>query len=84
MKSEDLPLTEVKLEILQQSIEQLTNAGYVYIGMDPFAKPEGELAIAQAENELYRNFQGYSTHSECDLIGLGCVNGSPKLTHLAG
>lgn len=74
MKSEDLPLPAVKLEILQQSIEQLTAAGYVYIGMDHFAKPDDELAIAQRENKLYRNFQGYSTHSECDLIGLGITS----------
>jgi oxygen-independent coproporphyrinogen III oxidase len=74
MKSEDLPLPAVKLEILQQSIEQLTAAGYVYIGMDHFAKPDDELAIAQRENKLYRNFQGYSTHSECDLIGLGVTS----------
>ena len=74
MKSEDLPLPAVKLEILQQSIEQLTEAGYVYIGMDHFAKPDDELAIAQRENKLYRNFQGYSTHSECDLIGLGVTS----------
>jgi len=74
MKSEDLPLPEVKLEILQRSIEQLTAAGYVYIGMDHFAKPDDDLAIAQRENKLYRNFQGYSTHSECDLIGLGVTS----------
>ena len=74
MKSEDLPLPAVKLEILQQSIEQLTAAGYIYIGMDHFAKPDDELAIAQRENKLYRNFQGYSTHSECDLIGLGVTS----------
>ena len=74
MNSEDMPLPAVKLEILQQSIEQLTAAGYVYIGMDHFAKPDDELAIAQRENKLYRNFQGYSTHSECDLIGLGVTS----------
>ena len=74
MNSEDLPLPAVKLEILQQSIEQLTAAGYVYIGMDHFAKPDDELAIAQRENKLYRNFQGYSTHAECDLIGLGVTS----------
>jgi len=74
MNSEDMPLPEVKLEILQRSIEQLTAAGYVYIGMDHFAKPDDDLAIAQRENKLYRNFQGYSTHSECDLIGLGVTS----------
>jgi oxygen-independent coproporphyrinogen-3 oxidase len=74
IKTEDIPSPEIKLEILQQSIEQLTSAGYVYIGMDHFAKPDDELAIAQRENKLYRNFQGYSTHAECDLIGLGITS----------
>jgi len=74
MRSEDIPPPEVKLEILQRSIQQLTVAGYVYIGMDHFAKPDDELAVAQRENKLYRNFQGYSTHSECDLIGLGVTS----------
>jgi oxygen-independent coproporphyrinogen-3 oxidase len=74
MRDEDMPLPAVKLEILQRSIEQLTAAGYIYIGMDHFAKPDDELAIAQRDNKLYRNFQGYSTHSECDLIGLGITS----------
>ncbi len=74
MRDEDMPLPAVKLEILQRSIEQLTAAGYIYIGMDHFAKPDDELAVAQRENKLYRNFQGYSTHSECDLIGLGITS----------
>jgi len=74
MNSEDMPRPEVKLEILHRTIEQLTAAGYVYIGMDHFAKPDYELAIAQRENKLYRNFQGYSTHSECDIVGLGVTS----------
>ncbi|MFT5707822.1 MAG: oxygen-independent coproporphyrinogen-3 oxidase, partial [Oceanospirillaceae bacterium] len=74
MKCEDMPCPEVKLEILHRTIEQLTAAGYVYIGMDHFAKPDDELAIAQRENKLYRNFQGYSTHSECDIVGLGVTS----------
>jgi len=74
MNNDDLPLPEVKLEILQRSIEQLTRAGYIYIGMDHFAKPEDELAVAQRNGRLYRNFQGYSTRSECDLIGLGVTS----------
>tara|TARA_R110001606_G_scaffold346892_5_gene496131 strand:- start:95352 stop:96734 length:1383 start_codon:yes stop_codon:yes gene_type:complete len=74
MNSEDMPRPEVKLEILHRTIEQLTAAGYVYIGMDHFAKPDDELAIAQRENKLYRNFQGYSTHSECDIVGLGVTS----------
>jgi oxygen-independent coproporphyrinogen-3 oxidase len=74
MNSEDMPRPEIKLEILHRTIEQLTSAGYVYIGMDHFAKPDDELAIAQRENKLYRNFQGYSTHSECDIVGLGVTS----------
>lgn len=69
-----LPAPEVKLEILQAVIEQLTSAGYVYIGMDHFAKPEDELTLAQQAGTLYRNFQGYSTHADCDLIGLGATS----------
>lgn len=67
----DLPAPEEKLAILEQTIERLSAAGYVYIGMDHFAKPQDELARAQREGTLYRNFQGYSTHAECDLVGLG-------------
>jgi oxygen-independent coproporphyrinogen-3 oxidase len=67
----DLPPPQVKLDILQLTIERLTRAGYVYIGMDHFAKPDDELAAAQREGTLYRNFQGYSTHANCDLVGLG-------------
>lgn len=67
----DLPQPNVKLEILQRAINHLTGAGYVYIGMDHFAKPDDELAIAQAEGCLQRNFQGYSTHADCDLIAMG-------------
>lgn len=70
----DLPSADTKLQILKQSIETLTDAGYVYIGMDHFAKPDDDLAIAQRENKLYRNFQGYSTHADCDLIGLGMTS----------
>ncbi len=67
----ELPKAEEKLTILQQSIESLTKAGYVYIGMDHFAKPDDELAIAQKEGQLHRNFQGYTTHADCDLIAMG-------------
>lgn len=69
-----MPTAEVKMAILQMIIQRLLAAGYVYIGMDHFAKPDDELAIAQRENKLYRNFQGYSTHSDCDLIGLGITS----------
>jgi len=68
---EDLPAPQVKLEILGMSVEKLTDAGYVYIGMDHFAKPDDELAVAQRQGNLHRNFQGYSTHSDCDLVALG-------------
>jgi oxygen-independent coproporphyrinogen-3 oxidase len=68
---EDLPAPQVKLDILDMAVKKLTNAGYVYIGMDHFAKPEDELAVAQREGRLHRNFQGYSTHSDCDLLALG-------------
>jgi oxygen-independent coproporphyrinogen-3 oxidase len=70
----DMPSAEVKLDILQMVGQKLTEAGYVYIGMDHFAKPDDELAIAQREGKLYRNFQGYSTHSDCDLIGFGITS----------
>ncbi|MEO6976621.1 MAG: oxygen-independent coproporphyrinogen III oxidase [Gallionella sp.] len=68
---EDLPAPQVKLDILDMAVKKLTNAGYVYIGMDHFAKPEDELAVAQRQGRLHRNFQGYSTHSDCDLLALG-------------
>lgn len=67
----DLPSPAAKLDILSMTIERLAQAGYVYIGMDHFAKPDDELAIAQRSRTLYRNFQGYSTHADCDLIAMG-------------
>jgi oxygen-independent coproporphyrinogen-3 oxidase len=70
----DLPSPEVKLAILQSVGQRLADAGYIYIGMDHFAKPDDELAIAQRQGLLHRNFQGYSTHSDCDLIGLGITS----------
>jgi oxygen-independent coproporphyrinogen-3 oxidase len=71
INSNELPTPAQKLEMLQRTIEQLTAAGYRYIGMDHFALPDDELAIAQEESTLQRNFQGYTTHGHCDLIGLG-------------
>ncbi|MDH3311319.1 MAG: oxygen-independent coproporphyrinogen III oxidase [Gammaproteobacteria bacterium] len=71
INADDLPNPQEKLNILQLTIERLTQAGYVYIGMDHFARPDDELAQAQRNGTLYRNFQGYSTHAECDLIGMG-------------
>jgi len=74
INAEELPKPEVKLEILHMTARKLADAGYVYIGMDHFARPDDELAIAQREGTLYRNFQGYSTHADCDLIGLGITS----------
>ncbi|MDE2117029.1 MAG: oxygen-independent coproporphyrinogen III oxidase [Betaproteobacteria bacterium] len=68
---EDLPAPQVKLDILSLAVRMLTDAGYIYIGMDHFAKPDDELAIAQRQGRLHRNFQGYSTHSDCDLVAIG-------------
>jgi oxygen-independent coproporphyrinogen-3 oxidase len=67
----DLPSAESKLQIMTLAIGRLTRAGYVYIGMDHFARPGDELAVAQRQGRLQRNFQGYSTHPDSDMIGLG-------------
>jgi oxygen-independent coproporphyrinogen-3 oxidase len=68
---EDLPSPRQKLEILHLAIERLQDAGYVYIGMDHFALPGDGLVQAQREGRLQRNFQGYATHGDCDLLGFG-------------
>lgn len=67
----DLPSPDVKLEILERAIEKITGAGYVHIGMDHFALPDDELAVAQREGRLQRNFQGYATDADCDLLSFG-------------
>jgi oxygen-independent coproporphyrinogen-3 oxidase len=67
----DMPDSDAKLRMLQLCIERLTAAGYVYIGMDHFAKPDDDLAIAQRQGRLHRNFQGYSTHADSDLVSCG-------------
>ncbi|MEO0315784.1 MAG: oxygen-independent coproporphyrinogen oxidase [Pseudomonadota bacterium] len=67
----DLPSSDTKLEMLALCIKRLNDAGYLYIGMDHFAKPDDELAIAQRQGRLHRNFQGYSTHADADLIACG-------------
>jgi len=67
----DLPAGEAKLAILTLAIERLRAAGYVYIGMDHFARPDDALAVAQAQGRLQRNFQGYSTYPECDMLSFG-------------
>ena len=71
IRREDMPPPERKMELLELTISRLTAAGYVYIGMDHFALPDDELALVRADGTLQRNFQGYSTFVECDLIGLG-------------
>jgi len=68
---EDLPSAQEKLNILKMTNEKLSSRGYVFIGMDHFAKPEDELSIALRNKKLYRNFQGYSTHAGCDLYAFG-------------
>ena len=71
INEDDLPSANDKLVILQNTIQKLTGAGYVYVGMDHFAKPDDELVQAQQAGDLHRNFQGYTTHGECDLVGMG-------------
>ncbi|MCP4285009.1 MAG: oxygen-independent coproporphyrinogen III oxidase [Gammaproteobacteria bacterium] len=70
----ELPPAHTKLDILKATIDHLEQAGYLYIGMDHFARPDDELAVAQREGTLYRNFQGYSTHSDCDLVAMGVTS----------
>jgi len=67
----DLPDPDAKLGLLQLAIERLTDAGYLYIGMDHFALPDDDLAQAQARGGLHRNFMGYTTHADSDLVGFG-------------
>ena len=71
INADDIPAPEVKLELLRHTIEKLCAAGYVYIGMDHFALPDDELVQARIDGTLQRNFQGYSTHRQCDLVSLG-------------
>lgn len=71
INEDDMPQASEKLSMLQYTIEFLTRSGYQFIGMDHFAKPDDELAIAQRQGVLHRNFQGYTTHENADLLGLG-------------
>ena len=71
INEDELPSAEEKLNILNLCIDKLQNAGYVYIGMDHFAKQSDSLVKAQQEGSLHRNFQGYSTHADCDIIAMG-------------
>ena len=75
-----VPSSEEKLDILQYAVDLLDKKGYVFIGMDHFSKPEDELAIALHEGRLQRNFQGYSTYADCDLIAIG-VSSIGKIGH---
>ena len=71
IQTSDLPAPETRLKLLALAIRRLNAAGYQYIGMDHFAKTTDSLAVAQRKGLLHRNFQGYSTHADCDLLGLG-------------
>jgi oxygen-independent coproporphyrinogen-3 oxidase len=74
IRPEDLPAPEEKLNIFKMSTQKLTQEGYVFIGMDHFAKPDDELTLALKEKKLYRNFQGYSTHAGADLYAMGITS----------
>ncbi|MDQ1924000.1 oxygen-independent coproporphyrinogen III oxidase [Massilia pseudoviolaceinigra] len=67
----DMPSPDERLDMLGLAIRRLEQAGYVYIGMDHFAKPDDDLAVAQRQGRLHRNFQGYSTHADMDLVSCG-------------
>ena len=68
---ETLPRIDVRLALQKLTLEKLTAAGYVYIGMDHFARPDDVLVRAQQTRTLYRNFQGYTTHKNCDILAFG-------------
>ncbi|MBT3530461.1 MAG: oxygen-independent coproporphyrinogen III oxidase [Gammaproteobacteria bacterium] len=74
IKEEDLPDAVTKLGLLELTINRLQQAGYVYIGMDHFALPNDELVLAKNNGSLQRNFQGYSTHADADMIGMGVTS----------
>lgn len=80
IRNEDMPSAAEKLALLTRTVEFLTQRGYEYIGMDHFALPEDDLVKARNNGTLHRNFQGYSTHAELDLIGLG-VSAIGKVGH---
>ena len=74
INEQDLPNPTEKLEMFRQFVETLTEAGYVYIGMDHFAKPSDSLVTARDARTLHRNFQGYASHADCDLVGMGVTS----------
>lgn len=78
--AEDLPSAEARLQIFLMSMQRLLDAGYIYIGLDHFSKPDDELNQARLNQTLHRNFQGYTTRSDCDLIGFG-VSAISKVGH---
>ena len=67
----ELPPASAKISMLSRSLSVFEQAGYVYVGMDHFALPNDALAVAKRQGRLHRNFQGYSTQPDCDLIALG-------------
>lgn len=67
----ELPAAQAKISMLSEALTAFLKAGYVYVGMDHFALPDDDLAIAKRQGRLHRNFQGYSTQPDCDLISLG-------------
>ncbi|QEA13523.1 oxygen-independent coproporphyrinogen III oxidase [Comamonas flocculans] len=71
IKTADIPVANHKVAMLSHSIAAFEEVGYVYIGMDHFALPDDSLAVAKRQGRLHRNFQGYSTQPDCDLISLG-------------
>ena len=76
----DLPTAEERLQIFLMSVRRLLDAGYIYIGLDHFSKPDDELNKARLDKSLHRNFQGYTTRADCDLIGFG-VSAIGKVGH---
>jgi oxygen-independent coproporphyrinogen-3 oxidase len=86
IREDELPNAELRLSLLATAAEMLEAAGYRYIGLDHFALPGDDLSVAQENGGLHRNFMGYTTHAECDLIGFGVsaishVNGSFSQNH---
>jgi len=74
LNADDLPDASTKLAIFKMTVNYLQKAGYVYIGMDHFALPDDELTLAKQSGTLQRNFQGYSTHADSDLLGFGMTS----------
>jgi oxygen-independent coproporphyrinogen-3 oxidase len=71
INTEDMPDTNSNIELMAMSIQRLLDTGYIHIGMDHFALPNDSLSLSLNNNTLHKNFQGYSTHGDCDIIGFG-------------